>query len=73
MLRPPAEEVRVLVYPDIDPETLICSDAPDVPVAVLGVTQDTDTPIQETWLAYADCKAKLTKVRDLVATWHKTP
>lgn len=68
VLRPPAEEVRVNVYPDIPTDWLHCSSDPEIPA---DIKQDTDIPYQDLLDAWADCSSKLMKIDDLVSKWPK--
>ena len=72
MLPPVVQKVDV--YPDIDMELLVCASEPIAPESLRAAgAQDRDAVAYEaaSRLAGADCRGKLMKLRELVATWPK--
>ena len=58
----------------IDPELLVCASEPVAPESLgRAAAEDRDAATYESAsrLAGADCRGKLMRVRDLVATWPK--
>lgn len=70
---PPVVQIRDR-YPMIDEELLVCASEPVAPESLgRGAAEDRDAATYESAsrLAGADCRGKLMRVRDLVATWPK--
>lgn len=70
VIRLPPVEVLRYVYPTVPGDSLMCLQAPIVPETLETDNQATAWGVM-TFDAWEDCAAKLSWLRDLVATWPK--